>query len=215
MKKDNKVYSWGFNSTRYLGHETTETRINLPTLIINLSRVKIIDIACIDIAAYFLSADGNIYVCGHFVEFGHKAPKYPILIESDQKFTRMERIDNKTVVAINDKQIVYELKRKRVIETEFKSFEEYSVRKRGITYKTFRADFAPLMASPDKSLSKSIEALSLSDEEFLCKICFERKVESVVIPCGHTLCNDCSQKLATEMCYFCRSPITTVMKFRF
>ena len=128
----------------------------------------------------------------------------------------MERIDDKTVVAINDKQIVYELKRKRVIETEFKSFEEYSILKRGITYKTFRADFAPLMTSPDKSLSKSIEALSPSEDEFLCKICFESKDQLIVIPCGHKLCINCSQKLTTKMCYFCRSPITaTVMKLSF
>ena len=97
--------------TPYLGQENDMyPRIYKPRVMNRFSKVKIIDIKCIDIAAYFLTADGSVYVCCDFVEFGQKANKYPSLIESDQKFTQLERIDNKTVVAINDKQIVYELK---------------------------------------------------------------------------------------------------------
>ena len=215
LSNDNKAYSWGHNDTRFLGHDTTDTRINLATLISKLSHKKLIDIKCIDIAAYFLSDDGTIYFCGISIEYGHRAPKYPILIETDQKFTQLERIDEKTMVCINDKQIVYELKRKRIIETEFKSFEEYSVRKRGITYKTFRADFSPLKASPDKSLSESMEIISHSDDKFMCKICFDSEVQLVLFPCCHVICNTCSQMLTNRLCLICRSPITTVNKLRF
>ena len=148
-------------------------------------------------------------------EYGFREPIHPTLIETDQKFTRVERIDNKTVVAINDKQIVFELKRKLVIETEFTSFEEYSVRKRGITYKTFRTDISLPISSPDKSLSQSMEAISLSDDQLLCKLCLQSEVKSVLIPCGHTICNTCSQTLTTEICPFCVSPITTALKLHF
>ena len=215
LSDDKKVYSWGENDTPFLGHDITYSHINYPNIITKLSTLKIIDIKCSSLGVYFLSSKGHIYVCGHSPEY--RGPKYPILIETDQKFTQLERINEKTMVCINDKQIVYKLKRKRVIRTEFTSFEEYSVRKRGITYKTFKTDFAPLMASPDKSLSSSMEVISFSGDEFkfLCKICFESEVQSVVIPCGHTICNTCSQTMTTEMCHFCRSPITTVMKLHF
>ena len=215
LSNHNKAYSWGKNDVAFLGHDNTGPRINEPTIISKLSTSKIIDIKCIDIAAYFLSADGKVYVCGHFPEYGFREPIHPTLIETDQKFTQLERIDNKTVVAINDKQIVYELKRKRVIETEFTSFEEYSVRKRGITYKTFRTDISLPMSSPDKSLSQSMEAISLSDDKLLCKLCLQSEIQSVVIPCGHTICNTCSQTLTTEICPFCVSPITTALKLHF
>ena len=186
LNADNKVYSWGQNDIAFLGHDCTETKINSPTIISKLSTVKIIDIKCTSLGVYFLSSEGHIYVCGHSSEY--RGPKYPILIETDQKFTQLERIDNKTVVAINDKQIVYELEGMRIIETEFKSFEEYSVRKRGITYKTFKVDFASLMASPDKSLPKLMKVPSLSKRKFKCKICSERKAvpQACACPEGHT-----------------------------
>ena len=215
VSKDSNAYSWGDNGVPFLGHDTTIATINEPTIISMISSVKIIDIKCTSIGVYFLSSEGDIYVCGHFPEYGHREPIYPTLIETDQKFTQLERIDDKTIVCVNDKQIVYELKRKRIIETEFKSFEEYSVRKLGITYKTFKADLPLPMSSPDKSLSQSMEAISLSDDKLLCKLCLQSEVQSVLVPCGHTLCNTCSKTLTTEICHFCISPITNIMELCF
>ena len=43
-----------------------------------------------------------------------------------------------------------------------------------------------------------------------CKICMEKQIEFIAIPCGHTFCNLCS--IGLQVCHICRAPITNFNK---
>ena len=38
-----------------------------------------------------------------------------------------------------------------------------------------------------------------------CQICFDNKINTVIVPCGHTFCYDCIK--TSKICYFCRGEI--------
>ena len=47
-----------------------------------------------------------------------------------------------------------------------------------------------------------------------CKICFEAKIDAIVIPCGHVcICLSCSKGL--KLCPMCRNDISQVVKMYF
>lgn len=50
-------------------------------------------------------------------------------------------------------------------------------------------------------------------EDILCPICLSVNSNSVIIPCGHTLCETCSKVL--QNCHICRGEISKVMKIYF
>jgi len=59
---------------------------------------------------------------------------------------------------------------------------------------------SPIKESSNKSASKSTR------EGILCKICFTNNINVVLIPCGHSLCNNCVDRLsASKQCPFCRA----------
>lgn len=43
-----------------------------------------------------------------------------------------------------------------------------------------------------------------------CPICFEKKINTALIPCGHCFCSDCINQ--SLQCYFCRKQIQTKQK---
>ena len=134
LTTDNKVYSWGWNSC--LGHDTEEDEVKLPRKIQTLKNIIVIDIRSLMERTYFLTRDGKLYFCGKFYEnLRRNIQKVPILIECEEKLTQLECI-NKTIVVLSDRQILYEMIGNNMIETEFKSIEEYSVIKWRITHKT-------------------------------------------------------------------------------
>lgn len=45
-----------------------------------------------------------------------------------------------------------------------------------------------------------IEKTSIS-----CPVCYERDVNNVFIPCGHTICSVCSKKILSKTCIICRN----------
>ena len=49
---------------------------------------------------------------------------------------------------------------------------------------------------------------SNTDDDGNCAICMENKPNSIVIPCGHTLCHTCAIKWfqSSDHCPFCRVP---------
>jgi hypothetical protein len=49
----------------------------------------------------------------------------------------------------------------------------------------------------------------------LCAICFDREVDTVMIPCGHTSCNGCSNYNTVNKCMTCRSIIQKRVKLFF
>ena len=43
-----------------------------------------------------------------------------------------------------------------------------------------------------------------------CKICFDNLIETILIPCGHCYCNNCSNNMTK--CYICQQNIMTKYK---
>jgi len=43
--------------------------------------------------------------------------------------------------------------------------------------------------------------------KYKCTICYEKEVNMIMIPCGHTFCKDCSEK-ATRKCFACKGEVT-------
>ena len=136
----NSVFSWGNNEYVQLGHEKS-VFIFLPKVCEILSKLKIILITSYRDVTYFLSSDGKLYICGRNYENNEDVMSSLdlIQIESDEYFLQLETIDR--IVVINDKQDVYQVNGNNLIKTEYKSIEEYSVMKCGITYKNFTARF--------------------------------------------------------------------------
>ena len=40
---------------------------------------------------------------------------------------------------------------------------------------------------------------------FDCKICFDNLIETILVPCGHCYCTNCSNNM--QHCYICQQPI--------
>lgn len=55
--------------------------------------------------------------------------------------------------------------------------------------------------------NKFIENIELEMKKHLnyCQICFDNKINTVIVPCGHTYCDKCIQ--STKICFFCRGEI--------
>ena len=154
IDKNNNVFSWGENDYDHLGHKNFEF-LSKPKISKILSNLKIITIKSYEDVTYLLSSDGTLYNCGKGCEscdsIGNEFNF--IQIESNEYFIELEKLKPKydrelfcfngfnTIVALSDKNIVYELNGKVLIETQYKSIEEYSVMKWKITYKTFVNNF--------------------------------------------------------------------------
>ena len=154
IDENNNVFSWGENDDDHLGHKNLEF-ISKPKISKILSNLKIITIKSYEDVTYLLSSDGKLYICGKDCEscdsIGNEFNF--IQIESNEYFIELEKLKLKDdrdllyfdgldpIVALSYEQIVYELNGKELIETQYKSIEEYSVMKCKITYKTFVINF--------------------------------------------------------------------------
>jgi hypothetical protein len=52
------------------------------------------------------------------------------------------------------------------------------------------------------------------ESEPLCSICFQNSVAWAFVPCGHTLCTDCSRR-QSGTCYMCRRPVREKIQIYF
>lgn len=59
---------------------------------------------------------------------------------------------------------------------------------------------------------KVVVPINCSHEESdnICGICLDKKVDTIIVPCGHTICFDCAKTWFTENgeCPFCREPLS-------
>ena len=46
-----------------------------------------------------------------------------------------------------------------------------------------------------------------------CKICFDKIIDTITTPCGHSYCNKCCENM--EKCYICQQPISNKFKIYF
>eukprot|EP01084_Bolivina_argentea_P142634 250573_1 len=45
-----------------------------------------------------------------------------------------------------------------------------------------------------------------------CPICYDRKINIALGPCGHTLCDECTEELPTKLCPMCSKTISSTQK---
>ena len=83
-----------------------------------------------------------------------------------------------------------------------------------------KAPMSPTLSSQQQSGSegesepkkKKIPGPVILDESLICKVCFERVIDVVLLPCGHvTVCEQCSTTLG-DVCPMCRAKISLVVK---
>jgi hypothetical protein len=60
----------------------------------------------------------------------------------------------------------------------------------------------------NKNKKNSEEKVSIT-----CPVCYEKNVNSVFIPCGHTICNICSNKVLSNSCIICRKKAKVIPFF--
>ena len=137
IDKNYKVFSWGYNKYGLLGHKKSSF-ISQPKESEILSKLKIISIKSKTVYfafhfIYFLTSDGKLYICEKDCE-SVETVNSSFDLNNNGYFTQMKMI-NEEIVVLSDKQLVYEVNGKEIVETEYKSFEEYSVMKYGITFK--------------------------------------------------------------------------------
>jgi hypothetical protein len=76
----------------------------------------------------------------------------------------------------------------------------------------------PAAQSLRKSIVSGIEELVDKDNannKKLCPVCFDREVDTAMVPCGHTCCAGCLLYNQTTNCMQCRSKIRTTVKLFF
>jgi hypothetical protein len=60
---------------------------------------------------------------------------------------------------------------------------------------------------------ESKRVVSRLQTSFLCEICSTNPVDTVMVPCGHTICKTCVGQLARQKCPFCRADLRSKVKF--
>ena len=63
----------------------------------------------------------------------------------------------------------------------------------------------------NKSLREKLEKQEQEQEQKNCKICMDKKISMVFVPCGHLIsCRKCANAL--KQCPLCRKPIKEAIK---
>ena len=61
-----------------------------------------------------------------------------------------------------------------------------------------------------KNLEIKLKNLNNCATNFECKICMERPIDTINLPCGHTFCGVCIHNV--EICFICRKKIDNKIK---
>jgi hypothetical protein len=65
----------------------------------------------------------------------------------------------------------------------------------------------------EQVIEASSKPVAAPDEKFQCKICIDKIVEFMLMPCGHMLCRNCSE--ITNKCPFDRQNVTQRVRMFF
>ena len=169
IDKNYNVFSWGLNQYGQLGHKSPSF-ISYPENSKILSNLKIRRIKSHYDTSYLLTSDGKLYLCGKDCE--NNDPNNDginlIQIKSDEYFIELESIHTEEYwkfFVLSDKPDVYEVNGKELIETAYKSIEEYSIRKCKKTYGTIDIEFYEnkIKANMTESSLKD-SSINLTDE---------------------------------------------------
>jgi len=89
------------------------------------------------------------------------------------------------------------------------SYKECAIAKDYSEFLTLYSEFVDLR----KFLLGSFTVLNVNSIP-MCTICTQERVGSVLVPCGHTYCVECSQK-QRQICYICRSSVRERIRIYF
>ena len=136
------VYSWGYNKCCELGYELDRNECDFkPKLIENLSKITSICSSLYN--TYFLSSDGIIYFCGLYYdneeEYNQSIPKCFITITKpsiQSLHSRLSITKFENIATFLFGETIYEIKSNTIKKTNYKSLDEFYLKKYNITYKT-------------------------------------------------------------------------------
>jgi hypothetical protein len=66
------------------------------------------------------------------------------------------------------------------------------------------SDCVELFKIVETEMSKKLVKKNDEKVNISCPVCYEKNVNCVYIPCGHTICNICSTKVISNSCIICR-----------
>jgi len=68
-----------------------------------------------------------------------------------------------------------------------------------------------------ETITKGIQGIVKPDDmaKKMCPVCFDREVDAVLVPCGHTYCNGCSEYDRNNKCPQCRASVQRRIKIYF
>ena len=72
--------------------------------------------------------------------------------------------------------------------------------------------FACAKVAEEEGEKEEPEHKRMRSQSFKCQICFDATVRSVLVPCGHMMCPECTAKTRANKCPFCRRKVQKVVR---
>tara|TARA_S200000501_G_C20811270_1_gene738492 strand:- start:449 stop:883 length:435 start_codon:yes stop_codon:yes gene_type:complete len=124
---------------------------------------------------------------------------------SDKPPLTINYYDDGTLYIPNNTQneIVRSIKSSKLKEIELLNYSINNLQTQLLVLKKMKGDASNNIENSKRELIESIK--KEINPDLLCSICFERRVDTVLTPCGHTFCLECLGN--TNECYSCRGAI--------
>jgi hypothetical protein len=165
---------------------------------------------------------------GYNIELKKLQAEYNILLNDDEMISKafkdfmcsMQLIKNKVAIYHNESTDTIEtnhiILERSMGSVEFVIQNEIQMKKSTLDVKIDRV--TRKLNTLRKLIQAGLDELIDKDDannKKMCAICFDREVDMVMVPCGHTTCNGCSDHNKTNKCMICRSVIQKRIKMFF
>ena len=132
---------------------------------------------------------------------------------SDKTPLLLNYYDDGTLFIPSSKQgeILKSIKQSKIKEIELLNYSINNLQTQLLVLKKLEGDTTKNIEDTKRELIQSIKCDINPD--LLCSICFEKRVDTVLTPCGHTFCQECLG--STAECYSCRGGIQAKHKIYF
>lgn len=139
-------------------------------------------------------------------------------------FTSKKKISGKAPLLLNyyddgslyipsfkQNEIIKSIRKSKIKEIELLNYSINNLQTQLLVLKKLERDTSKNIEETKGELIQSIKRDINPD--LLCPICFEKRVDIVLTPCGHTFCQECLGN--TLECYSCRGNINTKHRIYF
>ena len=139
-------------------------------------------------------------------------------------FNSKKKISDKTPLLLNyyedgtlyipsskQREILNSIKQSKIKEIELLNYSINNLQTQLLILKKLEGDTSKNIEETKRELIQSIKRDI--NPEILCSICFEKRVDTVLTPCGHTFCLECLGN--TSECYSCRGKIDSKHRIYF